>query len=133
MENHRAQSSDEEMYKENILDHYREPHNVGRLSSCSLQHKELNQSCGDTIELFIVFDKEDRVVHVAFEGQGCAISQAAVSMLTDHIRGMHIDDLRKLTQEDIFRLLGVEIGMSRLKCALLGLKTLHHGLDNMKK
>lgn len=126
---HDTLEGDEEMYKENILDHYREPHNAGRLEGATFSHKELNPSCGDTIELFVKI-ADGKVADAKFDGHGCAISQASVSMLTDHIKGMDVDALGKLAKEDVFRLLGVEIGMTRLRCALLGLKTLEIGLRN---
>lgn len=122
-------TGDEAMYKENILDHYREPHNAGRMDGATFQHKELNASCGDTIEIFVKLDG-GKVADVRFDGHGCAISQASVSMLTDHIKGMEVDALAKLAKEDVFRLLGVDVGPSRLRCALLGLKTLEIGLQN---
>lgn len=115
------------MYKENILDHYRDPHNAGRLDGATFSHKELNPSCGDTIELFVKLDG-GKVADVRFDGHGCAISQASVSMLTDHIKGMDLEALGNLAKEDVFRLLGVEVGITRLRCALLGLKTLEAGL-----
>ncbi len=124
---------DEEMYKENILDHYREPHNAGRIDGATFSRKELNPSCGDTIELFVKIE-DGKVADAKFDGHGCAISQASVSMLTDRIKGMDLDALGKLSKEDVFRLLGVEIGMTRLRCALLGLKTLEAGLqEHLKK
>ncbi|MEY4745336.1 MAG: hypothetical protein RL272_1281 [Candidatus Parcubacteria bacterium] len=129
---HEKLTGDEEMYKENILEHYREPHNAGRLGDATFIHKELNPSCGDTVELFVRLDG-DRVADVKFDGHGCAISQAAVSMLTDHIKGMDVGALSKLAKEDVFRLLGVEVGVTRLRCALLGLKTLETGLQEHLK
>ncbi|HTK04272.1 MAG TPA: SUF system NifU family Fe-S cluster assembly protein [Candidatus Eisenbacteria bacterium] len=120
---------DEEMYRENILDHYREPHNAGRIEGATFSHRELNPSCGDTIEMYVKI-ADGRVADVKFDGHGCAISQASVSMLTDHVKGMDVAALRALTKEDVFRLLGVQVGMTRLRCALLGLKTLEVGLQN---
>ncbi|HTM68789.1 MAG TPA: SUF system NifU family Fe-S cluster assembly protein [Candidatus Binatia bacterium] len=118
---------DEEMYRENILDHYREPHNAGRIEGATFSHRELNPSCGDTIELFVAI-ADGKVADVKFDGHGCAISQASVSMLTDHVKGMDVAALKALRKEDVFRLLGVRVGMTRLRCALLGLKTLEVGL-----
>ncbi len=123
-------NTDLDMYRENILDHYREPHNVGSLTDAAVHHKELNPSCGDTVEIFIKFDG-DRVSEVSFIGQGCAISQAAASLLTDHIKGMSTAELTALTQQDIFDLLGFPVGMTRLRCALLGLKTVQVGLQKI--
>ena len=114
---HDQLQGDEAMYRENILDHYREPHNAGRLEAATFSHKELNPSCGDTIELFVKLEG-GRVADVRFDGHGCAISQASVSMLTDHLKGMDVESLKKLAKEDIFKLLGVEVGMTRLRCAL---------------
>ena len=119
---------DLEMYKENILDHYREPHNAGTLADFTFRHKELNQSCGDVIEMYVKLE-DGKVAEVKFAGQGCAISQASVSLLTDHVKGMTVEQLKTLGQQDVFRLLGVEIGATRLRCALLGLKTLEVGLE----
>jgi len=126
---HDQLEGDEAMYRENILDHYREPHNKGRLEDATFRHQELNPSCGDTIELFVKLDG-GKVADVRFDGHGCAISQAAVSMLTDHLKGMDVAALQALAKEDVFRLLGVEVGMTRLRCALLGLRTLEVGLQN---
>lgn len=123
----------EDMYRENILEHYREPRNVGTLPDATFSHREINQSCGDTIDLYVKLDASGVVSDVRFEGQGCAISQASVSMLTEHIKGMPAEKLATLGQEDIFGLLGFPVGMTRIRCALLGLKTLQLGLAEHKK
>ncbi len=123
---------DEAMYKENILDHYREPRNAGRLDPCTFSHKELNQSCGDTIEMFVLLDA-GRVTGVRFDGQGCAISQAAASMLTDFVKGKIVDELRALGKDDVFAMLGVPVGPTRIRCALLGLLTIQAGLNDYLK
>lgn len=123
---------DEVLYRENVLEHCREPHNAGPMEDASLRHKELNRSCGDMVELFLKF-KDGRVRDVSFVGQGCAISQAATSMLTDRVKGMTKAELAALGQKDIFDLLGFPVGMTRLRCALLGLKTLQVGLEKLSK
>jgi len=122
---------DEQMYRENILEHSREPRNKGKIADATVAHRELNHSCGDEIELYLKIEN-DKLVDVRFDGHGCAISQASVSMLTEKIKGMTVAELRALTKEDVFALLGIEVGMTRLRCALLGLKTLEMGLDEMK-
>ncbi len=127
---HDQLSGDEAMYQEEILEHYRSPHNKGTLPDATFSHRELNQSCGDTIDLYVKLDADGKVADVKFDGSGCAISQASVSMLTDHVRGMAVEQLRALGQEDVFRLLGITVGVTRLKCALLGLRTLEVGLEN---
>ena len=129
---HDQLEGDEAMYRENILDHYKEPHNKRPLAGATFSHREINPSCGDTIDLYVRL-ADGKVAEATFEGHGCAISQAAVSMLTDHVKGMTVEELKGLAKEDVFRLLGVEIGMTRLRCALLGLKTLEVGLQNHLK
>jgi nitrogen fixation NifU-like protein len=123
---------DEQMYMENILDHSKHPHNAGTIPDATIMHREVNTSCGDTVNLYVTL-QEGRVLDVKFDGHGCAISQAGVSMLTDHIKGKTVEELRALTKEDIFALLGIKVGMTRLRCALLGLRTLEVGLEEHLK
>ncbi|MGH2671078.1 MAG: Fe-S cluster assembly sulfur transfer protein SufU [bacterium] len=114
-----------DMYQENILDHYQNPRNVGTLEKPDLAARENNPLCGDNIELSIRLDGEKRVADVKFQGQGCAISQSAISMLTEELRGKHVSELdRMATKEHIFELLGVPISHARIKCALLSMDVL---------
>jgi nitrogen fixation NifU-like protein len=114
-----------DMYQENILDHYQNPRNVGTLEKPDLTARENNPLCGDSIELYLKLDGQQRVSEVAFQGQGCAISQSAISMLTEELKGKHVSELEKLaTKEHIFQLLGVPISHARMKCALLGMDVL---------
>ena len=116
------------MYQENILDHYKNPRNFGRIGNASVHHHEYNPLCGDQIEMFLIIDKDKKVVDVKFHGKGCAISQASASMLTEQVKGKTIDDLKKLTKEDILEILGIPISPVRLKCALLSLDTLKNSV-----
>ena len=114
-----------DMYQENILDHYQNPRNLGKLDAADLVAKEHNPLCGDSIELFLKLDPEQRVVDVKFLGQGCAISQSAISMLTEELKGKHVKELEQLaTKDHIFTLLGVPISHARMKCALLSMDVL---------
>jgi nitrogen fixation protein NifU and related proteins len=114
-----------DMYQENILDHYQNPRNLGKLDAADLVAKEHNPLCGDSVELFIKLDKDQRVVDVAFQGQGCAISQSAISMLTEEMKGKHLKELGQLaTKDHVFELLGVPISHARIKCALLSMDVL---------
>lgn len=124
-------SEEQDIYRENILDHYRHPHNKKRISPCDVQHKEHNPICGDQIEIFIRFE-DKKVVEVGFDGHGCAISQASVSMLTDKIKRMTIDDINSIKREDILEMLGIPIGVVRQKCALLCLKAVQKGVQNLE-
>jgi nitrogen fixation NifU-like protein len=114
-----------DMYQENILDHYQNPRNLGAIEQPDVTAREVNPLCGDSIELFLKLDKEGRVEDVKFQGQGCAISQSAISMLTEEMKGKRIGDLQALaTKDHVFELLGVPISHARLKCALLSMDVL---------
>ncbi len=112
----------DELYRDQILDHYKRPHNFGRLDSFDLDFEDSNPLCGDEQHVFIKLDEQDRVAEVSFEGQGCAISTAATSLLTDELVGKSRDELLTLPKGFVLELLGIDISATRLKCALLGLK-----------
>lgn len=115
------------MYQENILEHYKNPRNRGRIEKATVQHHEYNPLCGDEIDLFLVI-KDNVIVDVKFDGHGCAISQASASMLTDEIKGKALDEIKKVTKEKILEMLGIELSPVRLKCALLSLDTLRNSV-----
>jgi len=124
-------SEEDEMYKENILDHYRYPHNSGTIENPTFRHRELNPTCGDNIELFINLENE-KVIDVKFQGKGCAISIASASMLTDKIKNMTLSELKQIKEEELLELIGVPLGLVRKKCGLLSLKILINGIRNME-
>ena len=112
----------DDLYRDQILEHYKRPHNHGRLEDYDLDFEDTNPFCGDEQHLFIKLDDEGRVSEVSFEGKGCAISTAATSMLTDELQGMSREELIRLPKEFVLDLLGIDISATRMKCALLGLK-----------
>ncbi len=112
----------DDLYREQILEHYKRPHNFGRLDESDLSYEDSNPFCGDEQRLEIKLDSDGRVAGVAFEGKGCAISTAATSMLTDELDGMTREELIALPKEFVLELLGIDISATRMKCALLGLK-----------
>ena len=112
----------DELYREQILEHYKHPHNFGRIEDPDLEFEDNNPFCGDEQRVTIRLDAEDRVTEVRFEGKGCAISTAATSMLTDELVGLTKDELVTLPKEKVLELLGIDISATRMKCALLGLK-----------
>ncbi len=114
----------EELYKENILDHNAHPHNKRVIGMGHTEAKARNVSCGDSAVLQIVFDEQGYAIDVAFQGDGCAISQAGISMLTDKLKGMHHDEIKLLAPGDIYTMLGIAISPSRVNCALLGYEAL---------
>jgi len=111
------------IYKEIILDHWRNPHNFGKLKSPTKKSYAINPSCGDEIQIDLIIKKE-KIKEVKFSGRGCAISQASASLLTDYIKGKSIKDLKKIDEKTIIKLLGIKISPTRMKCALLPLETL---------
>lgn len=119
----------DELYREHILDHYKHPRNAGRLERASRTGRELNPSCGDSIELFLSLDACDRVADVKFDGRGCAVSQASASLLTERIKGRPLSEILALGEKDVLEMLGIEVGPMRMKCAMLSLKTLKKALE----
>jgi nitrogen fixation NifU-like protein len=117
----------DDIYRQYILEHFREPRNHGHLDAPDIHAADTNPLCGDRIEIDLKLDG-DRVSEVRFSGRGCAISQASASMLTERIEDATLDDLRSLTADDILEMLGVEIGPARQRCALLALRVLHQGI-----
>ena len=112
----------DDLYREQILEHYKRPHNFGRLEDADLDFEDTNPFCGDEQHVYIALDDDDRVEAVAFEGKGCAISTAATSMLTEELGGKTREELLRLDKDFVLDLLGIDISATRMKCALLGLK-----------
>ena len=112
----------DELYRENILEHYKRPRNFGRPNDFDLEYEDTNPFCGDEQHVFISLDAEGRVDAVSFEGKGCAISTAATSMLTEELAGKTREELLRLPKDFVLDLLGIEISATRMKCATLGLK-----------
>ena len=113
------------LYRDFILEHYRSPHNKGYLDPHDLHFADSNPTCGDELSMTIQLDGgHERIADVAFDGRGCAISQASASILTDELRGMTLDEVRGMDPKEVLEALGVPIGPARLKCALLSYKVL---------
>lgn len=120
--------SSADIYREIILDYYRNPRNYGKLPSPDIAQRDSNPLCGDELEMHLNI-KDNKVVDVKFTGKGCAISQASASMLTELIMGKDFEAVKKLSKEDILDNLGLhDLGPARIKCALLSLKVLKSGL-----
>ncbi len=109
-------------YQEKILDHYHNPRHRGRLNRATHRAEGLNTSCGDKIR-FELLVKDDLIVEIAFDGEGCAISQAAGSILSEYLLNKDIETLKKMTKNDMLKLLEIPLSPARLKCALLALET----------
>ena len=114
----------DDLYRENILEHYKQPRNFGELESPDLEFEDNNPLCGDELTVMLRVDGNGTVEDVRFEGHGCAISQAAASMASDEVKGMKVEDLLRLDRSFVLDLLGIDISATRMKCALLSLKVL---------
>jgi nitrogen fixation protein NifU and related proteins len=112
----------DDLYREYILEHYKRPHNWRELDAADLSYEDSNPLCGDQLRVQLKLDDERRVSEVGFQGHGCAISQAAASMLSDELAGKSVDELMALQRDDVLELLGIDISATRMKCALLSLK-----------
>jgi nitrogen fixation NifU-like protein len=114
----------DDLYREQILEHYKQPHNWGELENADFEFEDYNPLCGDELKVQLKVDGEERITDVRFSGHGCAISQASASMASDEVVGMPIADLLKLDRSFVLDLLGIDISATRMKCALLSLKVL---------
>lgn len=122
---------DESIYREQIIDLYEHPLNYGQLETADWTYEEDNPLCGDVIRIDVKLDAQNRVVDVAWSGDGCAISQAAASLLTEEIKGKTLDEVRAFDKDELLELIGVKLSMARVKCALLSLKVLKAGAYGM--
>ncbi|MEK7084843.1 MAG: iron-sulfur cluster assembly scaffold protein [Patescibacteria group bacterium] len=123
---------EEIIYKEMILDLYRHPLNKGILSSYDATAHDFSTSCGDDITIYLKFDDMGRIAEIMHDGQGGAISQAAVSLLTEEIKGKQKEMIPKITEEKMIGMLGIPVSYTRKSCALLGLKTLQKTFTNIE-
>ena len=120
---------DDEIYTQNILERYRHPKNKRVMADFDAREAGVNPSCGDSLMLYLKFGKEegrDVVEDASFDGEGCAISQAAADMLAGKLHGMPTEELGKISEKDIYDMLGIQIRLSREKCALLALNALQN-------
>ncbi len=116
------------MYTETILDHYAHPRNWGRLAAPDIVADTDDPSCGDQVHLELALDAEGRVAQAAFEGEGCMISMAAASLFTERVKGMRLEELESLTEEEVLHWLDAPIPPTRRRCALSPLVALRAGL-----
>jgi len=117
----------DDLFRENILDHYKHPRNRGTLEHPDISYEDANPLCGDRIRIDVKVE-DGRIAQARFSGVGCSISQAAASMLCEAVEGKSLDEVKGLSRDDVLEMLGIELGPVRLKCGLLALKTLKAGV-----
>lgn len=117
----------DQLYRESILDHYKNPRNKGTLDPADFSFQDTNPLCGDEIRIDVRVEN-DRVTDIRFSGQGCAISQAATSMLMELAEGRPVEEVKLISRDDVLEELGAPISPARMKCAMLGLKVLKASL-----
>ncbi len=118
------------MYREQILEHYKHPLNQGKLEPADAHFADNNPLCGDEIDVFLNIDSDQTITDIKFLGQGCAISTASASLLTEFVKNKSLEEVKALTRDDVFKLLGVPISPARVKCALLCLKAVKSAVYN---
>ncbi len=118
----------DDLYREVIIEHYKNPGYRGSLDPHDISFEDENPLCGDQIKIDLRVDESGKVTEAAFDGHGCAISQASADLLLESIIGKSTEDIKKLNKSDVLEMLGIELGPVRLKCALLPLKILKAGV-----
>ncbi|HET7449064.1 MAG TPA: SUF system NifU family Fe-S cluster assembly protein [Gaiellaceae bacterium] len=123
----------EQMYREVILDHYKNPRGHGALEDADAYAEGQNPLCGDEVSIYVRFAEDGETIEdVGFEGRGCAISQAATSMLTEMVKGRKAEEVATLPKDDLLEEIGIPLTPIRLKCAILGLGVLKVALHRAK-
>lgn len=118
------------IYREKILDHFNNPRNFGKLSKFTHTAKVENLSCGDKIQLWVKVDANETIEKASFEGEGCVISVAAMSLLVEDMLGKKTDEIILYTDDKIVDMLGIRLGPTRRKCAMLSLKVAQKALTD---
>lgn len=117
----------DDLYREIIIDHSRNPRHYGKLEPADFSYEDVNPLCGDEVRIDVRV-KDDKIDEIAFSGRGCAISQASASILMEMTAGKSLDEVKAITKEDLLEELMVPVSPARLKCALLSLKVLKAGI-----
>lgn len=126
----------EDLYREVIIDRYKNPRMKGKLDPHDFSYEDDNPLCGDRIRIDLLVDEDEVITEAQFSGEGCAISMASADMVTESIIGKRLAEVKEMGKDDVLELLGIELGPVRLKCALLSLKVVKagvYGLDALEE
>jgi nitrogen fixation NifU-like protein len=121
----------DQVYIQELMEHYRHPQNQGKLKDADIVVSETNSSCGDWIKIYLKLDKKKRVKQIKFLSQGCVISTAAASILSEAVKGKKLEKIKKLTSKDLIKLVGIQITPGRIKCLMLPLVALIKGIEKL--
>jgi nitrogen fixation NifU-like protein len=123
----------DDLYREIIVERYKNPLYKGMLEGGNISFEDENPLCGDQIRIDLKVDESGKILEAAFDGHGCAISQASADLMLESVIGKTIEDVKSITKQDILDLLGIELGPVRLKCALLPLKVIKAGVYGLNE
>ena len=123
----------EQLYRANILDHYKRPHHWKKLDRADFSRVESNPTCGDEIGIQLKVDAKGKIIDVGLSGSGCAISTASASMLSDRLAGLSLEQASKISKESVLADLGIDPGPTRMRCARLALEGLRNALGAGKR
>lgn len=118
---------EEDIYRETILELYKNPENFGKLRKYTNSNRSYNATCGDDITIYVLA-RDGKIEDIRFEGKGCALCIASSSMLTEEVKGKSIEDIMKMKRENITNMMGMDVGPVRVKCVMLPLESLHKSL-----
>jgi len=125
---------EQQIFLEQLMDNYKNPQNIGKIKGYTFFRHQKNASCGDTFDLFVKLDEnKNKIIDVKYTGDGCAISTASFSLLSQKLIGMNFEDAKKLTDKDIYELLGIKISPGRINCAMLSINTFVNGVKDFEK
>ena len=123
----------DDLYREQILDHYKNPRQKGQIEPSDHSFEDENPLCGDFLHIDLKTDEQGTITDAKFDGHGCAISMASADLLLESLIGKSIEDTKKLSKQDVLELLGIELSPVRLKCALLSLKVTKAAAYDLKE
>ncbi len=117
------------MYREELLEYYHNPANKGTIANADIQFSDKNPLCGDSVDIYVKLEVKDRIItQMRFVGTGCVISMASAAIVSEYAEGKSIDEMQRMTREDMLGLLGLQLTPSRVKCAMLALTALKKGI-----
>lgn len=124
---------EQEIFMEQLMDNYKNPQNFGDMEDYTFFKHQKNASCGDTFDLYVKLDDSSKISDVKYKGEGCAISTASFSILSQELIGMDFEKAKQLTDKDIFDMIGIRISPGRVNCALLSYRALKGGIEEFEK